>query len=450
MSQRALVRRRGFGAFFWTQFLGAFNDNLFKNALVILVAYQSAELWGLGPDQLVPLSGAIFILPFFLFSATAGQLADRFRKSSLVRWVKLAEIAIMGLAAAGFLGNRLALLFTALFLMGCHSSLFGPVKFSILPQLLAEDELVAGNALVEGGTFLAILLGTISGGVMMAEGRAGVPWISGAVLAVAAAGAACSGLLPRTPPENPSLRIDANPFRPLRDTYARITQNRTMCLSVLGVSWFWFFGAAVLSLLPMYTKDVLRADEHVITVFLALFCFGIGAGSLLCQRLSGPTLELGLVPLGSIGMTVFAFDLFLTGAPPLATPSGDALIGAGAFLAQARGWRIAADLTLLAVSSGLFIVPLNTLLQQRSGAGERSRVVAGGNIVSALFMVLAAGLLMGLFALGRTALDVFLTLSVMNAAAALYVYQRLPEFRQRFVRWIRTGASYRQRTPRAG
>jgi 1-acyl-sn-glycerol-3-phosphate acyltransferase len=446
MSQLALLRRRAFGAFFWTQFLGAFNDNLFKNALVILVVYQSTGVWGLGPDQLVPLSGAIFILPFFLFSATAGQLADRFRKSSLVRWVKLGEIAIMGLAVAGFLGRRLDLLFAALFLMGCHSSLFGPVKYSILPQLIDEDELVGGNALVEGGTFLAILVGTISGGVLMAEGSAGVTWISAAVLAVAVAGFASSCVLPRTAPENPSLRIDANPFRPMRDTYALIAQNRTLFLSVLGVSWFWFFGAAVLSLLPIYTKGGLHADEHVITLFLALFCFGIGGGSLLCERFSGHKLELGLVPLGSIGMSVFALDLFLAGVPTGVALPADTLLGLGDFLGQARSWRIAADLLLLAVFSGFFIVPLNTLLQQRSAAAERSRVIAGANIVSALFMVLASGLLLGLFALGFNALHVFLTLSLMNAAAALYVYQLLPEFLLRFVCWILTNCIYRLRT----
>jgi 1-acyl-sn-glycerol-3-phosphate acyltransferase len=352
----------------------------------------------------------------------------------------------MGIAVAGFLGQRLGLLFVALFLMGGHSSLFGPVKYSILPQLVEEDELVGGNALVEGGTFLAILLGTISGGVLMAAGAAGVVWISAAVLAVAVAGFASSCVLPRTEPENPSLRISADPFRPMRETYALITENRTVFLSVLGVSWFWFFGAAVLSLLPIYTKGVLRADEHVITLFLALFCFGIGVGSLLCERFSGRKLELGLVPLGSIGMSVFAFDLFLAGAPSTAALPADVLRGLGEFLAQPRSWRIAADLTLLAVFSGFFIVPLNTLIQERSAAAERSRVIAGANIVSALFMVLASGLLLGLFALRLNALHVFLTLSVLNAAAAVYVYQQLPEFLLRFVCWILTNCIYRLRT----
>ena len=446
MSQLTLLRRRRFAALFWTQFFGAFNDNLFKNALVILVVYQAASVWGLAADQLVALSGAIFILPFFLFSATAGQLADRLPKARIVRWVKLAEIAIMAVAALGFLSRRTGLLFVVLFLMGCHSSVFGPVKYSILPQLLEEDELVGGNALVESGTFLAILLGTIAGGVVIARGEAGLAWISAAVLAVAVAGYASSRWLPNTPAENPSLPIAANPLRPLRETYAVTRRNRTVLLSVLGVSWFWFFGAAVLALLPIYTKDVLHTDEHVITLFLALFCAGIGVGSLLCERLSRHRLELGLVPLGSIGMSAFAFDLFLAGAPPAQplTPAG--LLGLGDFLTLPHAWRIIADLTLLALFSGLFIVPLNTLIQQRSAAAERSRVVAGANILSALFMACASGLLLGLFAAGLGVVQIFAVLAAMNAATAVYIYRVIPEFLLRFVCWVLANCMYRLRT----
>ena len=242
------------------------------------------------------------------------------------------------------------------------------------------------------------------------------------------------------------MRIAANPLRPLRDTYAVTTANRTVFLSVLGVSWFWFFGAAVLALLPIYTKDVLRADAHVITLFLALFCGGIGVGSLLCERLSGHKLELGLVPLGSMGMSLFAFDLFLTGVPPGATLASGDLLGVGAFLSQPRAWRILVDLWLLAVFSGLFIVPLNTLIQQRAVASQRSQVVAGANILSALFMVGASGLLLALFALGLSVLHIFLVLSLLNAAAAVYVYHLLPEFFFRFVCWIVANCLYRLRT----
>src|SRR5215470_2572022 len=448
MGQLGLLGSRRFAGLFWAQFLGAFNDNLFKNALVILVAYQGISLWGVGAEQLVALSGGILILPFVLFSATAGQLADRFRKSTLVRWVKAGEIAIMLIAVAGFLDGQIGLLFVVLFLLGCQSSLFGPVKYSILPQLLHEDELVGGNALIETGTFLAILLGTIAGGVIIAEGASGRWLISVGVIAIAIAGYVTSLRVPRTEAENPTLPIAPNPLEPLRETYAITRRNRAVYLSVLGVSWFWLFGAAILALLPIYTKDVLHAGEHVITFFLALFCAGIAIGSLLCERLSDRKLELGLVPLGSIGMSVFAFDLYLAGVP---AGSGDAvagasLLGLGAFLSMPGSWRIFIDLTLLSVFSGLYIVPLNTLIQQRAAAAERSRVVAGGNILSALFMVVASGLLLLFFALGLSALQSFAALAVLNAAAAFYIYKLLPEFLFRFVCWIIANCMYRLQT----
>lgn len=444
MSQVVLLRSRRFVGLFWAQFLGAFNDNLFKNALVVLVAYQGASLWGIGSEQLVVLSGGIFILPFFLFSATAGELADRFRKSSLVRWVKLGEIGIMLIAAAGFIGGRFDLLFLVLFLLGCQASLFGPVKYSILPQLLSEDELVGGNAMIETGTFLAILLGTIVGGLVIAVGSAGRWWITALALVVAAAGWGSSLFVPRTEAENPSLRIAGNPLVPMRETYAVTRRNRTLFLTVLGVSWFWFFGAAALALLPLYAKDVLYGDEHVFTLFLALFCAGTAIGSLLCERLSDRKLELGLVPLGSIGMSVFAFDFFLAGAPP--APAGGALAGPLQFLSEPHGWRIVADLTLLAVFSGFFIVPLNTLIQQRSTNAERSRVIAGANILGALFMVLSSLLLAAFFAAGLTVLQIFAILALMNAAVAIYIYKLIPEFVFRFACWIVANVMYRLRT----
>ena len=446
MGQLGLLRSRRFVGLFWAQFLGAFNDNLFKNALVILVAYQGISLMGIGSEQLVALSGGILILPFVLFSATAGELADRFRKSSLVRWIKLAEIAIMSIAAAGFVSGRFGLLFVVLFLLGCQSSFFGPVKYSILPQLLHEDELVGGNALSETGTFLAILLGTIAGGLVIAQGQAGRSAIAVTGIAIALAGYASSYLVPGTVAENPTLRISANPLGPLRETWTITRRIHSVYLSVLGVSWFWFFGAAILALLPVYTKDTLRADEHVITFFLALFCAGIALGSLLCERLSDRKLELGLVPLGSIGMTIFAFDLFLAGVPSTGPLAAGQLVALGDFLAAPRSWRIVADLTLLAVFSGFFIVPLNTFIQQRSAPSERSRVVAGGNILSALFMVAASGLLVAFFAAGLTVLQIFAVVAVMNAAVAAYIYKLLPEFLFRFVCWIVANCMYRLRT----
>jgi 1-acyl-sn-glycerol-3-phosphate acyltransferase len=444
MSQLELFRGRRFWALFATQFLGALNDNVFKNALVILITYKALTIAALAPEQLVVLSGAVFILPFFLFSATAGQLADKYPKPRVVRWVKAAEIAIMALGAVGFMTESLGVLLVALLLMGMHSTFFGPVKYSILPQLLSEDELVGGNALVETGTFLAILLGTILGGALAAMDDPGLSTVSVIVLIIAAAGFCTSLLIPLLPPANPTLRIQWNPLPPTLETYEVTRQNRAVFLSILGASWFWFFGAAVLSVLPIYTKDVLHADEHVVTLFLALFCVGTGLGSLLCERLSDRKLELGLVPFGSIGMSIFALDLFLVGAPAEVAHTG--LFNLGAFLRQPGAIRICADLLLLATFSGFFIVPLYTLMQQRSEATHRSRVIAGNNIVGAFFMVLSSLMLAALLAVGATIPQIFAVLALLNAAVAGYIYKLLPEFLFRFICWVIASIMYRLKT----
>jgi len=454
MGQSSLLGSRRFAGLFWTQFLGAFNDNLLKNALVILIAYRSISVLGLSPQSLVALCGGLFILPFFLFSATAGELADRFPKHLLIRVVKSAEIGIMVAGAVGFWREDLRLLLAALFLMGVHSSFFGPVKYSILPQLLDTDELVAGNALVEMGTFLAILLGTILGGVAVGFGAPGLTVLGFGLLAVAATGLATSFLVPPLPAQNPSLRIAPSPVRPTLETYRLTRKTHSVFLAALGASWFWFYGSVVLSVLPTYTRDVLFGGENVVTLFLALFCVGIGAGSLLCEVLSGRKLELGLVPLGSIGMTIFAFDLFLVGAP--AAPPGGALRTIPEFLAIPGSWRIALDLLLLALSGGFFIVPLMTFIQERTPDRERSRVIAGVNILSAGFMVGAAALVMGLTAAELSIPHVYLVLAVLTAVASLYVYRVLPEFLFRFVAWIvasvlyRLKVEHRERIPEEG
>ncbi|MEW6271053.1 MAG: MFS transporter [Thermodesulfobacteriota bacterium] len=440
MGQLELLRKRRFAGIFWTQFLGAFNDNLLKNALVILIAYRSLTVLGLPPESLVALCGGLFILPFFLFSATAGELADRFAKHRLVRTVKAVEIAIMCAAAAGFWTEDLWLLLAALFLMGTHSSFFGPVKYSILPQILGPDELVGGNALVEMGTFLAILLGTIGGGVAVAWGDVGLHALGWLMLGVALVGLCTSMLVPTVPAQNPTLRIDPNPLRPTVESFRLTRKTRSVFLAVLGASWFWFYGSVVLSVLPTYSRDVLHAGENVVTLFLAVFCVGIGAGSLLCEVLSGRKLELGLVPLGSLGMTVFAADLFLAGAPETAPAE---LLSIGGFLARPGGVRITIDLLLLALFSGFFIVPLMTFVQERTASAERSRVIAGVNILSAGFMVLASLLLVGLLEARLTIPQIFLVLAVLNAVASFYVYKVLPEFFFRFVAWIVASVMYR-------
>ena len=444
MTQLSLLRTRRFSALFWTQFAGAFNDNLLKNALVILVAYRSLTVLGLAPATLVALSAGIFIAPFFLFSATAGQVADRFPKYLLVRTVKVVEIAIMGIAAVGFHHENLWLLLAALFLMGTHSSVFGPVKYSILPELLTADELVGGNALVETGTFLAILLGTIGGGAAVAFGPTGLAVLGGALVAIALAGVVAAFLVPPAPAANPGVRIDRNPLRPTVESYRLTRKTRSVFLSVLGASWFWFFGSIVLSLLPTYCRDVLHAGENVVTFFLALFCVGIGVGSLLCERLSGRKVELGLVPLGSLGMTVFAADLFLTGVPAASVAATNgALLDVRQFLGSWGGVRIAADLALLALFSGFYIVPLSTFIQERTDAAERSRIIAGQNILSAAFMVLASLALAAALAVHLSVPRIFLVLAVLNAAAAVYIYKVIPEFTFRFMAWLVSRVMYR-------
>ncbi len=442
MSQMALLKERRFAPFFWTQFLGALNDNLFKNALAILVIFRSLSVAGLGPREVVVLSAGVFILPFVLFSAMAGQLADRYRKPPIVRWVKLAEIVLMLIAAVGLIRGELGLLLVVLFLMGAQSSFFGPVKYSILPQLLERDELVGGNALVETGTFLAILVGTILGGVLISAPELGPSLVAGAVVLVAVAGFLTSLRIPPLPAENPGLQISLNPITPLRET-ARVTSaNRAVFLSILGISWFWFYGSCFLALLPDYGKSVLHGGEHVVTLLLALFCVGTAVGSLLCERLSGRKIELGLVPIGSIGMTVAALDLFWVGSPEAS--SGE-LLGVLSFVAVPGSWRVMMDFVFIALFGGLYIVPLYTMVQQRSAAAYRSRVIAGSNILGAFFMVASSLTLMGLLRAGLSIPQIFGVLALMNIAVALYIYQTIPEFLFRFVAWIVANVMYRMR-----
>jgi 1-acyl-sn-glycerol-3-phosphate acyltransferase len=438
-SQFQLMRERRFAPFFWTQFLGAANDNVYKNALVIFVAFQAAALTTLSANDLVNIAAAAFIAPFVLFSATAGQLADKYEKSRLIRIIKLFEIAIMVIGAIGFYRRDLILLFTALALMGVHSTVFGPVKYAILPQHLKTDELIGGNGLVEMGTFVAILLGEIVGGLVIAIKPSG-PIVAGATsIALAIAGYAAARGIPHTPAVAPELKINFNPFtetaRNLRFAYG----NRVVWLSMLGISWFWFYGATYLTQFATYTKDVLGGDEHVATLLLAIFSVGIGIGSLLCERLSGHKVEVGLVPFGSIGLTVFAIDLYL-GSRSLA-PHG--LSGAGEFLASPPHWRVLADLVLLGMFGGFYIVPLYALIQERSDAAYRSRIIAANNILNALFMVASAGIALGMLKAGMTIPQLFLATGLMNAVVAIYIYSLVPEFLMRFLAWLLVHSVYR-------
>jgi hypothetical protein len=437
---RLLLRRR-FAPLFVTQFLGALNDNLFKNALLVLATFHTAAS-AQHSALLVNLAAGIFIAPFFLLSPLAGQLADKLERARLIRAVKLAEIGVMLLGAAALLLASVPLLLLALAAMGAQSAFFGPVKYAILPQHLHRDELVAGNALVELGTFLAILLGTTLGGLAMSKAATGPAIVALAVLAVAAAGWYASRAIPPAPAPSPDLVLNHEPFGAAADTFRHARQSTPVWLSVMGISWFWFFGALILAQVPGYTRGVLHAGPQVATLLLVAFSLGIGLGALLCARLSGRVVELGLVPLGAAGMTVFALDLAF--AYPAAVPAhGAALADAAAFLDSAGAWRVLLDVVALAASAGVYVVPLYAYVQQSAEQASRARVIAANNMMNALFMVAAALTGAGLLAAGLDIAHLFITVAAMNVAVAVFIFTRVPAFLIRLLMWALVHSVYR-------
>ena len=439
-SQPRLLVERRFLPFFITQFLDAFNDNVFKNALIIMIAFQGAQFSNVATDTLTNLSAGLFILPFFLLSATAGQLIDKTEKSLSMQRIKLLEIFIMLCAAWAFSAGQLYLLIALLFMMGAQSTLFGPAKYSYIPQHLDNSELIAGNALVQMGTFVAILIGTMAGGLLIAheDGRTLVPAV---LVSIAVFGYVASRSIPQTPSPCPDLKINWNIFTETWRNIAFIHGNRTVFLSVLGISWFWFLGATYLVQLPNYTKLTLGGNEQVVTLLLTLFTVGIGSGSLLCNWLSGQKVEIGLVPFGSIGLTLFGIDLFL--AKPALETTG--LMGLAEFLQQDGSIRIIADVVLIGVFGGFYIVPLFALVQQRSDPQHLSRVIAGNNILNALLMVLSAIMAIVLLGSGVSIAQLFLIVAFLNAAVAVYIYTLVPEVLMRFLVWILIHSVYHVR-----
>jgi len=438
-SQFRLLGERRFLPFFLTQFFGAANDNVFKFAFTVLATYSAAQWGGLDPKSAGAVIGGIFILPFVLFSATAGQLADRFEKSALIRFVKNLEIAIMVAIAAGFVGQVVGLLFAGVFLMGLHSTLFGPVKYAYLPQHLSEEELTGGNGLVEMGTFVAILAGTIIGGVLVGIPGTGPHWVAGVSIALAVLGRVVAGFVPHSAAADPGLRINWNP---LTETWANLRQargNRTVFLSMLGISWLWFFGSVFLTTFTGFAKETLGGDQNVVTLLLAVFSIGIGVGSLLCERLSGHKVEIGLVPFGSIGMTLFAIDLWLASGDM--APAG--LASLGAFASDPVHWRVMADLFLLAAFAGFYSVPLYALIQSRCEPSHRARIIAANNILNALFMVVASLMAAALLHVGLTLPQLYLVVGLLNAVVAIYIYTLVPEFLMRFIVWMLIHSIYR-------
>lgn len=441
-SQFDLLRERRFAPFFATQFMGALNDNVFKIGFTSLVTYQTAKFSGVDPKTAAFLISAIFILPFVLFSATAGQLADKYDKARLTRFVKSFEIALMAVGAAGFVTHGAPLLYLCTFMMGMHSTLFGPVKYSYLPQHLNDHELVGGNGLVEMGTFVAILIGTIVG-----DAAAGISGRGELLLAVCCVGIALVGRVaaagvPATPAPQPKLAINWNPFSETWRNLKLARENRTVFLSLLGISWLWFVGATFLTSFFGFAKDVLSANPDVVTVLLATFSFGIGLGSLLCERLSRRRVEIGLVPLGSLGISVFAIELYFASH---ALPTQTHLLTIGEFLGHAAHWRILADLFLLAMFGGFYSVPLYALIQSRSAPTHRARIIAANNILNALFMIVSALMAMLLTKAGVSIPGIFLVTALLNVVVASYIYSLVPEFLLRFIAWALVHTFYRIR-----
>lgn len=440
--QFGLLKQRRFAPLFVTQFLGAFNDNLFKNALIVLLTFRATQWTEIKPELLGSVAAGIFILPFFLFSATAGQLADKYDKARLSRLVKVLEMLIMAIAAAGFFLHSFAGLMGALFLLGLHSTLFGPIKYAMLPQHLRDDELVGGNALIEAGTFIAILVGTLAGGLL--AGSVEHPaWIALGGFIVAAAGYLSSRGIPPAPAPVPDLAVNLNPLSETWRNIAFASGNRTVFLSILGISWFWLYGALFLAQFPAYAKDVLGGSEAMVTVLLAIFTVGIGIGSLLCERMSGKRVEIGLVPFGSIGLTLFGIDLYFASPVGLAAGAPHGLL---ALLGHAAVWRVLFDLMMLGVFGGFFIVPLYALVQTRSEASHRARIIAANNIVNALFMVAGALGAVALLDAGLSIPALFGVAALLNAAVAIYIYKLVPEFLLRFIAWLLVKAAYRLRS----
>jgi len=439
----ALLRQRRFAPLFWVQFLGAANDNVFKFTFTLLATYAAVTWGGVDPRYAGFLIGALFIAPFVLFSATGGQLADKVEKSRLIRRLKDAEVVVMGLAALGLTLQWPVLIYVAMFLIGLQATVFGPVKYSYLPQHLDASELTRGNGLVEMATFIAILLGTIAAGMLLNTfDERGAAMVAAAIVLLAIVGRAAAQFIPHSPAADSALQINWNP---LSETWANLKiahRDRTVFNSILGISWLWFFGSIFLTGLAPFARDVLGGNEAVVTLLLAVFSIGIGIGALLTDRLSGSKVEIGLVPLGSIGMTLFALDLYLASRGIVPSRSGTV----PDFFALDGAWRIVVDLALLSVFAGLYSVPLYALIQSRAQKTHVARIVGANNILNALFIVVASIAAAVLLGSGLTIPELFLVAALMNAAVAAYIYLLVPEFLLRFIAWVVVHVLYRVRS----
>ena len=442
-NQFKLLTERRFAPFFWTQFLGAGNDNLFKFAFTVMVSYGIGvnNSTGLSPDLVVQAIAALFILPFVLFSATSGQLSDKLEKTRLMRWVKNLEILIMLAAFWGFTTGNVMVLLLCTFGMGLHSAIFGPVKFAYLPQHLKPQELTGGNGMVEMGTFVSILLGNLLGGILIAIPQVGPQYVAIACLVVAILGRVAVQFVPLSPATAPDLVVNYNPFTETWRNLKLARTNPVVFRCLIGISWLWFFGAVMLTQFPSLARGTLKGDPHVASLLLVVFSLGIGLGSLACEILSRRRVEIGLVPIGALGMTVFTVDLYFA-AKGYAAPSDN--LSVALFWAQNGSGRVLFDLFALSFSAGLYSVPMYALIQQRSLETHRARIIAANNIINALFMIVSAGMaavLLGV--LGFTVPQIFLVTALLNLVVVAYVFILAPEFVLRFVSYIMAHVIYR-------
>lgn len=440
-SQFSLLRQRRFAPFFATQFLGALNDNIFRNGLVILITFQGVTVAGMDHMQLANVAAGLFILPFFLLSATAGQLADKVEKSLLMRRIKMLEIGLMSLAAIALVTHSYSVLLVVLFLMGCQSTLFGPVKYAYLPQQLQHNELVGGNALVESGTYIAIILGLIVGGIVVGVHAFEREVLAACLVSVSLLGYLVSRQVPKAKAVSPELKIEFNAWRETLKIIRYSREEKSVFLAILGISWFWFFGSALTIQMPAYALDVLNGDEAVTTSLLIAFAVGVGIGSLLCERMSGRRIELGLVPFGSIGMSIFAVDLYFTHPDAQIV----AIQSLQEFLTHSASWRVLFDLAMLGAFGGFYSVPLYALIQRRSNPKHLSRIIAANNIINSILMVCAAILSIGVLRAGFSIPELFLIIAILNIAVSAYIYTLLPEFLMRFLAWVTINVIYRIR-----
>lgn len=432
-NQFLLLLQKRFAPFFCAQFLGAFNDNLFKTALVTIITYDAASWTDINVGLLNNLIAGLFILPFLLVSATAGQIADKFEKSQLVRMVKILEITIMLIAAIGWITHSLWILIFAIVAMGLHSTLFGPIKHAYLPQHLSNNELVGGNGMVQMGTFVGILTGQLSGAVLVTMQPNGIQLIMFSTLLVAVLGWLVSREIPVTPAADTSVIIGRNPFVEMVRNLRFAAKNRAVFTAMLANSWFWFFGAMLLAQFPVFARDILHGDPSVFVVLLSAFSLGIGAGSLLCEKLSGGTLQLGLVPAGAIGLSLFGIDLYLAAT----TYTSSVTVDAWSFLLMNAGWRVTLDCALLGACGGIYVVPLFALIQTQADRSYLSRIIGGMNILNALFMVTAALLAMLLLQAGLSVPQLFLVTALMNAALLVLLCLKQPVYFRALLNWLK-------------